>query len=235
MEPQAAGDGAANLEDQTIKFIQLPQNFSDDKECLLLQSLPLKNPDGQCSQEGDDPDSDDPDGDAPHDSWSQEVLSKRNQIFLGKHHLAVKGAGPIEAGNGLFAHAPITRGLEIPVKGPWFNTEGACKRWLEGITDEATREMYLSRVIRVSLGDDDKGHKNLFKVMTSPIGFVNHFTNLGNLPNCALIWKEGMPLGQHNLVLQTTRPITENRQLLLNYGPLHRCGTPIKRKRKRKD
>ena len=51
------------------------------------------------------------------------------------------------------------------------------------------------------------------------------------MPNCKLVLKEGVPLGEHCLVVKSIRPIKEGKQWLLNYGPLHKCG--VKRQKRR--
>lgn len=78
-----------------------------------------------------------------------------------------------------------------------------------------------TKIVQVQLGK--KGQSQAYyKVMNSPPGFVNHFTSLATMPNTALTLKEGMPLGEHNLVLTITKPVKEGKQLLLHYGSL--CG-----------
>ena len=44
-----------------------------------------------------------------------------------------------------------------------------------------------------------------------------------------MILKEGMPLGEHCLVVKSTRAIKEGKEWLLNYGPRHRCVEPVER------
>ncbi len=58
--------------------------------------------------------------------------------------------------------------------------------------------MLLKRVVSLTVkapvppgGDDTE----IFKVVTNPIGFVNHYTGLMNSPNCVLELKGG-PLGR---------------------------------------
>ena len=41
-----------------------------------------------------------------------------------------------------------------------------------------------------------------------------------------------MPLGEHCLVVKSTRAIRKDKQWLLNYGPHHQCGERTVRKRK---
>ena len=99
--------------------------------------------------------------------------------------------------------------------------------YLQGLPRDAAG-MLASRVIRVSVLPDpansDQSKSVWFKVVTSPVGFINHFSTISNIPNCVLKWKEGIVLGQHNLVIEATRTIKANKQWLLNYGPLHPCG-----------
>ena len=101
-----------------------------------------------------------------------------------------------------------------------------------------TAQMLALRVVRVKIaaegeGESDKASTFWYKVVTSPIGFVNHFTQLSNQPNCSLMWKEGLACGQYNLVIQASKAIKVDKQWLLNYGPMHLCGQKPVRKGKR--
>ena len=104
--------------------------------------------------------------------------------------------------------------------------------------------MFSNRVVRLDLapgaadgppaapqGQEQQKPTSLYKVITNPVGFINHFTALQTTPNCKLILKEGMPLGEHCLVVKSTRAIKEGKQWLLNYGPHHQCGERVARKR----
>ena len=68
-------------------------------------------------------------------------------------------------------------------------------------------------------------------MITSPLGFINHYTGLANQPTCVLEWAEGRPLGEHNLVMRVTKGLKAEKELLLNYGPLYPCGAPPVRAR----
>ena len=62
------------------------------------------------------------------------------------------------------------------------------------------------------------------------VGFINHFTALQTTPDCKLILKEGMPLGEHCLVVKSTRAIREGKEWLLDYGPRHQpVDVPVER------
>ena len=87
--------------------------------------------------------------------------------------------------------------------------------------------MLSKRVVRL-----DHEEQRLYKVVTNPVGFINHFTGLQTTPNCQLVLKEGMPLGEHCLVVKSTKVIKAGKQWLLNYGPLHQCGERVVRKRR---
>ena len=104
--------------------------------------------------------------------------------------------------------------------------------------------MFSKRVVRLDLapgaadgppaasqGQEQQKPTSLYKVITNPVGFINHFTALQTTPDCKLILKEGMPLGEHCLVVKSTRAIKEGKQWLLNYGPHHQCGERVTRKR----
>ena len=67
------------------------------------------------------------------------------------------------------------------------------------------------------------------RFITNPVGFINHFCGLQTTPNCKLILKEGMPLGEHCLVVKSTRAIREGKEWLLNYGPRHQGVEPVER------
>eukprot|EP00969_Alexandrium_andersonii_P221014 9760962-Alexandrium_andersonii.AAC.1 len=69
--------------------------------------------------------------------------------------------------------------------------------------------------------------------MTCPVGFASHFSRLSNQPNCQLVWKEGIALGEHNLVMRVTKKIAANKEFLLSYGPLHPVVDRATRKRRR--
>ena len=182
-------------------------------------------------------DSDDPDGDAPSDNCEQQILSKRNARFLTKHALKVMASGE-NCGHGLFSASDSPVGKELPVKGPWFRSLQEVHDFLAGVHVD-TAALLSKRVVRVDLAPGADGPPaesqgqptSLYQVITNPIGFVNHFTGLQTTPNCRLMLKEGMPLGEHCLILKSTRPIKAGKEWLLNYGPHHQCGERIARKR----
>ncbi len=178
-----------------------------------------------------EPDSDDPDGTNPSADMSQACLSKRNSRFLTKYQLKVQASSE-STGNGLFAINPTAIGTELPVKGPWFRNREEVETFLQSLHAE-TASMLSTRVVRIFLktpGQDAADPR--FKVVTNPCGFINHFTRLNNQPNCQLKFKEGMPLGEHSLVVVSTKPIKAGKEWLLHYGPEHPCGQTLKRKRK---
>ena len=213
---------------QVTKFI-MPHGQQGKGEKLLPRP-----PSGQ-----DEPDSDDPDGDAPSSDMAQDTLSKRNARFIARRGVKVSLSSEV-SGHGLFSVDDIVAGTELPVKGPWFNTLEEVHRFLAGLHVD-TAEMLSKRVVRLDLaptGADEapaasQGHEpRLYKVVTNPVGYVNHFTGLQNTPNCRLVLKEGMPFGEHCLVVKSTRVIRAGKQWLLNYGPLHQCGERVARKRR---
>ena len=149
------------------------------------------------------------------------------------------------SGFGLFSIADASPGMEIPVKGPWFRSLPELEAFL-GRHHEDTATMMSTRVVRVDLEQDKESQEDpassqgqvvspasVYKLITSPVGFVNHFTRLSNQPNFVLVWKEGAPLSEHNLVLKCTKPIKQGKEWLLNYGPLHQVVEKTTRKRKR--
>ena len=173
----------------------------------------------------DEPDSDDPDGDAPSSDMAQNTLSKRNARFTARRGVKVSLSSEA-SGHGLFSVKDIAVGTELPVKGPWFNTLEEVHRFLEGLHVD-TAEMLSKRVVRLDLapgaadghpaasqGQEQQKPTSLYKVITNPVGFINHFTALQTTPDCKLILKEGMPLGEHGLVVKSTRAIKEGKQWL---------------------
>ena len=230
------------------KFIMPHGNYGND--AILLPNPPAGEP---------DPDSDDPDGDAPSCDVGWHALSKRNTRFLSKHAVKVSASfGPEVtvcspwcrrrhrhgAGHGLFSARDSPVGKELPVKGPWFHSLQEVHKFLAGLHVD-TAALLSKRVVRVDLapgadgppaesqGQEQQKPTSLYKVITNPIGFVNHFTGLSTTPNCRLVLKEGMPLGEHCLILKSTRPIKAGKEWLLNYGPHHQCGERMTRKRER--
>ena len=227
------GGGPQTVEQPQVtvtKFMMLQGNYG--KEAQLLP----KPPEGKAEA-----DSDDPDGDAPSKNCDQQTLSKRNARFMTKHALKVMVSGPA-SGNGLFSAQDIPACKELPVKGPWFDSTEEVNNFLASLHAE-TAASYSKRVVRVDLapeadgppaasqGQEQQKSRSLYKVITNPIGFVNHFTGLSTQPNCKLVWKEGVPLGEHCLILKSTKPIKTGREWLLNYGPHHQCGERVARKR----
>lgn len=173
-------------------------------------------------------DSDDDDGKSPSNDMSQATLCKRNKRYMLTHGCKVALSSDT-SGNGLFATSDVKLGTELPVKGPWFHTEEQVNEWLSSLHPDSA-EMLATRVIRVNLApsqeqseqaQDKRVDAHLFKVMTSPIGFINHFSKIASQANCKLVWKNGVPRSEYNLVVTSSRPIKAGAQLLLNYGPLH--------------
>ena len=219
------------------KFIMPHGNYGND--AILLPNPPAGPP---------DPDSDDPDGDAPSCNVGRHALSKRNTRFLLKHAVKVRepesGVRDLRAGHGLFSARDSPVGKELPAKGPWFRSLGEVHDFLDNMHVD-TAFLLSKRVVRVNLvpgadgppaesqGQEQQKPTSLYKVITNPIGFVNHFTGLQTTPNCRLMLKEGMPLGEHCLILKSTKPIKTGREWLLNYGPHHQCGERVTRKRER--
>ena len=91
--------------------------------------------------------------------------------------------------------------------------------------------MLSQRAARLDLAAPEQG-ETIYKVSTNPVGIINHFTGLQTTPNCQLLLKEGMPLGEHCLVVKCTKSIKGGSQWLLNYGPQHQCGERTVRKRR---
>ena len=213
------------------KFIMPHGNHG--KDAKLLPKPPAGQP---------ELDSDDPDGDAPSSDVRQNALSKRNARFMTKHGVKVSLSSEA-SGHGLFSVGDRLAETELPAKGPWFSTLGEVHGFLAGLHAD-TAEMLSNRVVRLDLapaaadgpsaasqGQEQQEPKSLYKVVTNPVGFINHFTALQNTPNCKLVLKEGMPMGEHCLVVKCTKAIKEGKQWLLNYGPNHQCGVRVVRKR----
>ena len=145
------------------------------------------------------------------------------------------------SGMGLFAKSDIPAETELPAKGPWFHSLDAVNTFLAGLPEETAAAMWATRVVKVDLAPEEanghaataasQGPQSMFKIITNPVGFVNNFNGLANMPNCKLVLKEGQPFGEHCLVLQSTKLIKEGKEWLMNYGPLHKCGSKQTRRR----
>ena len=222
------------------KFIMPHGNHG--KEAKMLPRPPAGQP---------DPDSDDPEGDAPSTDGGEQALSKRNARFLAKHGVKVSASSDA-SGMGLFSVGDIPADTELPAKGPWFNSLEEVHTFLAGLHAD-TAATFSKCVVRVDLAPvateqppaasqgqeppaasqgQEPRPTSLYKVITNPVRFINHFTAIQTTPNCKLILKEGMPLGEHCLVVKSTRAIRKDKQWLLNYGPHHQCGERTVRKRK---
>ena len=144
---------------------------------------------------------------------------------------------------GLFSVGDIPADTELPAKGPWFNSLEEVHTFLAGLHAD-TAAMFSKCVVRLDLAPvateqppaasqgQEPRPTSLYKVLTGPVRFINHFTAIQTTPNCKLVLKEGMPLGEHCLVVKSTRAIKKDKQWLLNYGPHHQCGERTVRKRK---
>ena len=169
-----------------------------------------------------DEDSDDAGGHGS-DNMTREILSVRNSRFMEKHRVQV-GASPNAAkGQGLFAKEKLIVGIVIPAKGPWFHTITETRKWLGSVTPAATRDMLVDRVVQVSAAEDP--NSNIYKVLTGPVGYANHFRGIDWRPNCRLEWRgEGKGLGEHSLVMRVTVEVKTGKELLLDFGTSHSVG-----------
>ncbi len=229
-----AGSGAAALPEVSLappqgmvisKFIQPQGNFG-------VGHAPFRRPvDDKPQADSDD------DGHTPSNDMAQTTMMARNQRYFQKHSVKVQLSSDSSV-HGLFAVADLAAETQMPVKGPWFETLKQVQEFLSPLPDEV-RTMLMSRLVRVDLQADKDGEppRHIFKVITCPVGFVNHFTGLSNQPNCALMWMDGVAVGEYNFMLKVTKAVKAGEQLLLNYGPLHPCTakpaklTPKKRAR----
>ena len=215
---------AANRLPEVTQFIQIVGNYGKDP------ALPHRPKDEEIEQA----DSDQEDvGGATSKDTSQAVLARRNARFFAKYSAKVQHSSEA-TGMGLFATKDWPAGTQVPVKGPWFETLLEVQQFLAPLEPNA-QNMFGCRVVRVSVCSSDAENtsgglpKSIFKVMTNPVGFVNHFTGLSNQPNCILIWVVGVGLGDHTLALKTTKVVKAGTQLLLNYGPLHPCSLRVRK------
>ena len=63
----------------------------------------------------------------------------------------------------------------------------------------------------------------MYKVMNHLTGFVNCFTGIAIRPNATLAWNEHAPLGQRSLVIRIIKDIKLDAEILIGYGPEHKC------------
>ena len=164
-----------------------------------------------------------------------EVDDVAKRVFLAPSHFdwvcclacgLLKRYGAEASGHGLFFVGDCPAETELPAKGPWFNSLGEVHGFLAGLHADVAA-MFSKRVVRLDLapgaadgppaasqGQEQHKPTCLYKVITNPVGFINHFTALQTTPDCKLILKEGMPLGEHCLVVKSTRAIKEGKQWL---------------------
>ena len=88
--------------------------------------------------------------------------------------------------------------------------------------------MLLERVVQVPVAAGSRMNaeaEHLYKALTGPIGFANHFRGLDRRANCRLEWRgEGKGLGEHSLVLVVATEVKAGKELLLDYGTSHAVG-----------
>ncbi len=184
---------------------------------------------------GDPPKDSDDEGDCSSKCAEAEKLSLRNRALLRKYKIKVQSSSP-DTGYGLFAHAMLDAGYEVPVKGPWFKSVEALTNYLSELHPR-TREQFATRIVEVTLlagdqgGEEGKAEK-AYLVMTSLVGMVNHFRGLATRPNCRLTWDPSVPLSDYSLKLQTTTTVPEGKELVINYGAAHPVGA-MQTKRRR--
>ncbi|MCP4242245.1 MAG: hypothetical protein GY772_16950 [bacterium] len=97
---------------------------------------------------------------------SAEVLTKRNTIAMRKSGMKVlvSHAKP-KPGNGLFAAKPLSAGVELPVKGPWFDTVQAAEEWL-GTLHPVTAASTARKVVQVTFRKGEGEVENRYKAVT---------------------------------------------------------------------
>ena len=93
--------------------------------------------------------------------------------------------------------------------------------------------MLLDRVVRIPAAQDlrqgAEQEEDIFKVVTCPVGYANHYRHIGRRPNCQLEWRgEGKALGEHSLVLVTTVEVKQGKELLYDYGVSHAVGRKLR-------
>ena len=87
----------------------------------------------------------------------------------------------------------------------------------------ATREMLVDRVVQVSIAEGQS--ENIYKVLTGPVGYANHFRGIDRRPNCRLVWRgEGKGLGEHSLAIRVSAEVKTGKELLLDFGKSHSVG-----------
>ena len=169
-----------------------------------------------------DEDSDDAGGHGS-ENMTREVLSVRNSRFMEKHRVQVGASPNAPKGQGLFAKEKLAVGTVIPAKGPWFHGIAETQKWLGSVSPAATRDMLVDRVVQVSIAGGQGS--NIYKVLTGPVGYANHFRCIDRRPNCRLEWRgEGKGLGEHSLMMRVAAEVKAGKELLLDFGTSHSVG-----------
>jgi len=63
----------------------------------------------------------------------------------------------------------------------------------------------------------------MYKVMNHITGFVNSFTGIAVRPSATLAWNADASLGQRSLVIRIIKDIKLDAEILIGYGPEHKC------------
>ena len=161
------------------------------------------------------------------------VLSKRNTATMEKHGLKVKmSPAACAPGYGVFATKALENGIEIPIKGPVFDSIAELESWLAKQNPATARSMAL-KVVQLNFSVDNCPQAK-YKVMTQLLGFINDFRGIAPRPNAILQWKADRPMDQHSLVCKLTSCVDVDKEILINYGPKHPTGSQVCKARKRK-
>ena len=151
-------------------------------------------------------------------AWSrlsqEDDVAKR--VFLAPSHFdwaccpacgLLKRYGAEASGHGLFFVGDCPAETELPAKGPWFNSLGEVHGFLAGLHAD-TAAMFSKRVVRLDLapgaadgppaasqGQEQQKPTSLYKVITNPVGLINHFTALQTTPDQLQIVCAGVSAG----------------------------------------
>ena len=142
---------------------------------------------------------------------------------MEKHRVQVGASPKAPKGQGLFAKEKLAVGTVIPAKGPWFHGIAETQKWFGSVSPAATRDMLVDRVVQVSIAGGQGS--NIYKVLTGPVGYANHFRCIDRRPNCRLEWRgEGKGLGEHSLVMRVAAEVKAGKELLLDFSTSHSVG-----------
>ena len=169
----------------------------------------------QCTAFVHDPDDieakNDSDVEGSSSSMERSIQSARNAYSLENASLEIKLChDDVNVGVGLYATQTMKKGVDVPAKGPVFNSTQEAAAFAAKLPGARWNE----KVVKL----EHKLDTTRYKVLTGIVGFVNHFEGRSEAANCVLIPDPCRGWDENLIVLRTLRQVRKGQELLISYG-----------------